>query len=260
MPTPFDQVVEAIKMEGYHRHRGQAHSNIVSLGIFNDLLRICDAFREDFAAKRVNRWLNVRTPGARQRKIDLLVGEPLQDGDVPNLERLRVCVENKSVMTAHRNRDARFDDLMESLQVLHRVRPEAVLVATVMVGVASRFLNIPDKVKSFYRGRLGEFESKVLPRLSTGDESLWTEFSWAVSENDEDDPMKTVERFRQLPTRQPGHTHALGYDYVLLAPVHVDNVNPPRVARGTLGIDVDKEYERMLDVVCKAYMARWHLK
>ncbi len=260
MLTPFDQVVEVIRREGYHRHRGQEHSNVVSLGVFNDLLRGCVALRQDFEAKIVNRWLNVRTPGARQRKIDLLVGEPRYARDAPDLDKLRVCVENKSVATAHRNRDARFDDLMEALQVLHRVKPEAVLLATVMIGVAERYLNIPDKVKSFYKDRPEVFKSKIVPRLSSGDESLWTEFSWAISENEEDDPEKTVERFRQLPTRPPGHTHALGYDYVLLVPVYIDNVNPPRVARKSLGIDLDREYEQMLDVLCKAYTARWHLR
>jgi len=40
----------------------------------------------------------------------------------------------------------------------------------------------------------------------------------------------------------------------------IDNVNPPQVARNNaLGIDIDTEYHTMLDRICKAYMARWHL-
>jgi len=43
-------------------------------------------------------------------------------------------------------------------------------------------------------------------------------------------------------------------------PVFIDNVYPPRVARdNALGIDVDAEYRAMLDRICKAYTARWHL-
>jgi hypothetical protein len=52
----------------------------------------------------------------------------------------------------------------------------------------------------------------------------------------------------------------VAYDYVLLVPVFIDNVCPPRVARdNALGIDVDAEYRSMLDRICKAYTARWHL-
>jgi hypothetical protein len=69
-----------------------------------------------------------------------------------------------------------------------------------------------------------------------------------------------VKKFRELPTRPPGRTDLAAYDYVLLVPVFIDNVHPPRVARhNTLGIDVDAEYRAMLDRICKAYIARWHL-
>jgi len=174
-----------------------------------------------------------------------------------------LCLEKKPVITAHRNLYARFDDLNEALQVLHRARSEAVLVATVIVGVARRVLNVPDKVKPLYRRRLAEFDESVLPRLSSGDQSLWDEFESAVSVNRPDDPSNTVKKFRQLPTRQPGHTHVVGYDYVLLVPAFIDNVNEPYIPKPTdplsLGIDVELEYQTMLDAICKAYTARWHL-
>ena len=74
------------------------------------------------------------------------------------------------------------------------------------------------------------------------------------------DPAKTVEKFRELPTRPPARTDLVAYDYVLLVPVYVDNVNPPRIARdNTLGIDVDGEYEAMLEQICRAYKARWRV-
>jgi hypothetical protein len=260
MITPFDDVIADIKKRGYHNHRLEDHSDIVSKGIFKDLLRLCDVIKLDFEGNRIRYWLNVPAPGARHRKIDLLIGESQQRINAPDLDRLRICIENKSVVTAHRNRDARFDDLNEALQVLHRVKPEAVLVATVIIGIAERVLNVPDKIKPIYRDQPEEFESKVLPRLSSGDQSLWKEFSWAVSINRTIDAEKTLEKFRTLPQRQPGHTHVVGYDFVLFIPVHIDNVSPPCVARSnSLGIDIDKQYQAMLKQICKAYKARWHL-
>jgi len=208
----------------------------------------------------VRRWLNVRAPGARERKIDLFVGEPQHPGTKPDIKLLRVCAENKSVITAHRNRDARFDDLNETMKVVHGVRKEAVIVATIMIGTATDVLNIPDGVKKQYRTKLAKFQSKIVPRLSTGDQSLWGEFEWAVSANKTSDPAKTVAKFRQLPIRSPAHTHVEGYDFVLLVPVRIDNVNPPIVDReNDLGIDVDRDYEKMISTICKAYRARWHL-
>jgi len=260
MITPFDDVIADIKKRGYHNHRLENHSDIVGNGIVRDLLKRCNIIRKDFEARKIKCWLNVRTLGARHRKIDLLIGESKQGIDAPDLDKLRICIENKSVVTAHRNRDARFDDLNEALEVLHRVKPEAVTVATVMIGIAERVLNVPDKIKPVYRTRLNEFQNNVLPRFSSGDQSLWQEYPWAISVNRHGDPQTTLAKFQSLPQRQPGHTHIAGYDFVLLVPVLIDNVNSPSVARSnSLGIDVDKDYEAMLNQICKAYQARWHL-
>lgn len=207
----------------------------------------------------VKSWINVRAPGDRLRKIDLFVGEPNPEGEL-HIPGVRIALENKSVITAHRNRTNRFDDLSKVLTAIHSARPEALLVATVLIGLAQRVLNIPDQVHPFFRDREQEFEELVLPRLSSGDEKLWAEFSWAVSRNTVTDPDKTIALLRQLPTRKPGHTHVAGYDFVLLVPVNIDNVNPPSLPRpNTCGIDIDAEYERMLQQLCSAYSARWHL-
>lgn len=260
MITPFDDVIADIKNRRYHNHRLEEHSDIISKGILRDLVRSCNEIKLDFDSKEIGCWFNVPAPGARHRKIDLLIGESQQDNRYPDLEKLRVCIENKSVVTAHRNRDARFDDLNEALQVLHKVKPEAVLIATVMIGTAEKVLNVPDKIKPMYRGRVREFEEQVLPRLSSGSKLLWKDFSWAVSKNRAQDAKKTFEKFLTLPRRHPSHTHVMGYDFVLLVPVFIDNVNPPSVARSnSLGIDVDKQYNAMLEQICKAYKARWHL-
>ncbi len=260
MSTPFDEVIARIASSRYHNHRLEEHSDLVSTGLFADLVSNCAALRADVEKGIVRDWLNVRAPGARERKIDLFIGEPQEELGQPNIHRLRVCVENKSVITAHRNRDARFDDLNETLKVVHGVKQEAVIVATILVGIARDVLNIPDQVKKSYQARLPEFTKTVFPRLSSGDQSLWKEFPWAISHNKENDPARTVAKFRMLPTRPPGHTHVQGYDFVLIVPVHIDNVSPPRVAfDNNLGIDVESDYAQMIESICKAYTARWHL-
>lgn len=260
MTTPFDAAIAAIEKARYHNHRLEAHSDVVSDGIVADLRAFCDPFRRDLDAGVVQVWKNVSSPGDRKRKVDLFVGEP-GDGGVPDIQRARIAVENKSVITAHRNRTNRFDDLSKVLGAVHAARPEALLVATVMIGLAERVLNIPDHVHKVYReDKEAEFEKKILPRLSSGDDALWDDFSWAVSHNRGNDASKTAALFRTLPTRGAGHTHVEGYDFVLLVPVAIDNVNPPSVPRGNaLGIDVDFDYARLIEQMCSAYTARWHM-
>ena len=258
MSTPFDEVVDEIRARGFHNHRLEDHSATVSRGIVRDLAAICEPFRRDLAAGRVREWLDLPSPGGRARKLDLVVAEPGSEVGIPDLGCLRLCVENKSVVTAHRNRTNRYDDLSDLLGVLHHKKPDAILVATVLVGLAEKVLNVPDRVKPFLRPE--DFIRRVLPRLSSGDNTLWDEFPHAVSRNRPLDPQRTVKKFRELPTRPPGRTDLVAYDYVLLVPVFIDNVCPPRLAReNTLGIDVDAEYSAMLDRICKAYTARWHL-
>jgi hypothetical protein len=258
MARPIDAVVAGIIARGFHNHRLDDHSDAMGEGIYGDLLEQCEVFEEDVQSELIKKWLNVPAPGARKRKIDLLIGEPRKDGK-PELSKIRIALENKSVITAHRNRDARFDDLNESLQVIHRVKPDTIIVATVLVGLASRVLNIPDGVKKMYKKKMAEFNRKVLPRLSKGDRRLWNDFDYAVSENKPDDAQKTVEKFSTLPTRQPAQTHIVGYDYVLLVPILIDNVNPPELpSPNALGIDLAHDYAEMLATICTAYTARWH--
>lgn len=259
MTTPFDDAIKAIEQAGYHNHRLETHSDAVSTALFIDLVKRCEPLRLDVQEHKVRVWSNVRAPGDRLRKVDLFVGEPGAAGEL-DIQRVRIALENKSVITAHRNRTNRFDDLRKVLAAIHSARPEALLIATVLVGLCRRVLNIPDQVRPFFRDREDEFQRDVLPRLSSGDDTLWEQFSWAASRNSATDPAATVALLRTLPTRKPGHTHVEGYDYVLLVPVSIDNVNPPVLPRpNPLGIDVDAEYERMLERMCAAYTARWHM-
>jgi hypothetical protein len=260
MHTPFDEVIENIVAEHYHNHRKQIHSDIVSRGIFRDLMQKCPELKQDVDNKVVKSWLNVKSPTHRKRKMDLLIGEPDSSGK-PDLQKVRICIENKSVITAHRNRDARFDDLHEVLQGLHSIQSEIIMGGTVMVGIADRVLNIPDGVKSHFKSKKKVFETTIVPRLSTGDQTLWEEFPDDISYNKQpDDVLTTIKKFQELPKRQIGHTHVVGYDNLLFIPVFIDNVNPSYLARDNkLGINVDAEYQKMLERICVAYRTRWHL-
>lgn len=260
MRTPFDDAIEAIARHGYHNHRLETHSDAVSSGVFKDLLERCPALQSDVKAGTVKSWFNVQSPGDRLRRIDLFIGEPGPSGGVDE-QKVRIALENKSVITAHRNRTNRFDDLKKVLGAIHAARPEALIVGTVLIGLADRVLNVPDRVQPRFviRDSRGQpvgvdlrFEQNVLPRLSTGDATLWTEFPDAISYNRPTDPERTLSLLKTLPTRPPGHTHVEGFDYLLGVPVFIDNVNPPALPRpNPLGVEVDGEYERMLQQVMR---------
>lgn len=258
MNSAYQDLIAAIGSRRFHNHRLEDHSAAVSRGILHDLCAICEPFAADFAQGLISEWLDYPAPAGRARKLDLVVAEPAKEGANPDLTSLRLCVENKSVITAHRNRTNRYDDLSDLVGVLHNKRPDAILIATVLVGMSRNVLNVPDRVKPFLDQ--DEFEEKVLPRLSTGDPTLWDQFPHAVSHNRAGDPAKTIEKFRALPTRPPARTDLVAYDYVLLVPVDIDNVNPPRIAIvNDVGIDPDAEYQAMLEKICRAYKARWHI-
>lgn len=258
MSTPFDEVIDEIRARGFHNHRLEDHSRTVSQGILRDVRAMCEPFERDFAGGRIREWLDFPSPGGRARKLDLVVAQPGAEAGRPDLGRLRLCVENKSVVTAHRNRTNRYDDLSDVVGVLHQKSPDAILVATVLVGLAENVLNVPDRVRPFMPPE--DFVRRVVPRLSSGDDTLWDDFPHAVSRNRPGDPERTVKKFRELPTRPPGRTDLVAYDYVLLVPVFIDNVHAPRVARNKAsGIELDSEYRTMVDRICRAYIARWHL-
>lgn len=259
MNTPFDAAIAAIAAAGFHNHRRETHSDVISDVMIKDLQRTCAPLRSDLDADIVGVWPNVRSPGDRRRKIDLFVGEPLEDGR-PDLTRVRIAIEHKSVITAHRNATNRFDDLTKIVEAVQGARPQAIVVGTVLIGTALQVLNVPDRLHPYFRDREEEFETKVRPRLSSGDESLLTEFAHSISPNAPNDAPRSVAHFRELPTRGVAETHKVGYDSLLLVPVHVDNVHAPSVQRdNALGVDVDAEYQSFLDRTCAAYTARWHM-
>lgn len=258
MNTAYPDIIRMIEARGYHNHRLEDHSAAISRGILRDLCATCEPFNSDFSSGRICEWLDFPSPAGRARKLDLVVAEPDRDHGQPDLTHLRVCIENKSVVTAHRNRTNRYDDLSDLVAVLHKNRPDAILVATVLIGVSEDVLNVPDRVKPFVSSE--DFDARVLPRLSSGDRSLWTEFAHAVSHNRASDPAKTVEKFRELAhsSARPHRSRGLRLR-VVGAGAHRQRESASHRPRQRVGIDVDGEYQAMLDQICRAYKARWHV-
>lgn len=247
----FDDILDGIAQNGYHNHRLETHSDIISHRIVADLRAACPSFDSDCQSGAVRIWH--KTKGPDDRTTDLLAGVPNEDGS-PNLVEVRLLVEHKSVITAHRNRNARYQDIDRERLSAHHANPRTIVAATVIVGTCEKVLNVPDCVAKFYKAT---FAADIRPRLSTGDEGLWREFNMCVSENKPDDPAKTIELFRRIPVRGAADTHMAALDFLLIAPVAIDNVNPPRLD-ANMGIDAEADYRRMIQHICRLYNLRWH--
>ncbi len=189
MNTPFDAAITEIARAGYHNHRLETHSDLVSDGIVADLQRACEVFRRDVEVGVVQIWKNVASPGDRERRVDLFVGEPNAKGE-PDIAKVRIAIENKSVITAHRNRTNRFDDLSKVLAAVQGARPEALLIATVLVGLADRVLNIPDHVHKFFRDRDEEFTRNVRRASQRATNHFSTNFRGPSARTDPKTPPK----------------------------------------------------------------------
>lgn len=249
--SPFNEILDHIRATGYHNHRKEVHSDILSRRIVADLRSECPAFNADIESGRIRTW--EKTKGPDDRTTDLIAGPTNANGG-PDLSAVRILVENKSVVTAHRNRNARWQDIDRERRSAHSANPKTIVIATLIVGVCERVLNVPDCVAKLHKTT---FESQVRPRLSTGDQSLWQEFSMCVGLNKPDDPSKTISMFRELPIRKGSDTHEAALDFLLIAPFAIDNVNPPRLDF-TMNIDPEDEYRRMIRHACRLYTLRWH--
>jgi len=270
--TPFDAHAEMVNRMGYHNHRVNTHSNIISDGILRDLWELCPALHSDLEEGRVGYWKNEKINWGRGRVTDVVVAEPSFQrtekprreptfdwhgaasikGAKPNLKKLRIVIEHKSVITAHRNRDARHDDLNNMWQ---EATSDVIVGATVMIGLAERYLNVADQLKK----RAGEerFNAEIVPRLKAHDRTLFDDFAFAISNNKPDQSRKTFEKFSTLPIRPPDRS-ARGFDVLFLCPVYYDNVNPAYVARDNpFGINVDSNYQEFLKRICNDYTRLW---
>lgn len=276
LETPFDQHAKRVNQIGYHNHRVNTHSDIISDGIVQDLRVTCEVLKDDLDSLLVGYWRNRKNPWGRKRNTDLVVAEPIagaiSPGDTPpakeawrgaaafrkvdpDLNKIRMVVEHKSIMTAHRNLSARHDDLNNLAQEAAK-SPNVIVGATVMVGTAPKVLNVPDGVKKLFKSDPAKFERKVVSRMKKHDPRLWSDFKEFVSLNQ---PSHIVNSFHVLLStvvkrRSPDNRNVEGYDAFLVVPVFYDNVNKARVVRDNpYGIDVDKEYRRFIQRIADDY-------
>lgn len=284
--TPFDEHASRANEEGYHNHRVNTHSDLVSEGIIRDLVARSPALRTHLDKGQVGFWVNRRNPWGRKRNTDFVIAEPNLDGKVrpellvplglrgaaawglnPDPANVRMIGEHKSVITAHRNRSARHDDLDHLYKDANAHGKEVIVFATVMVGVAEWYLNVADGVKGFFdrwghdaEGRRKKvfmedrFRSEFLPRVRAHDLTLMDDYIAAVSENSPRDIEATFEAFQTLPRRPATDRSQPGFDALLLVPVHYDNIHPARVEReNRFQIDVDLAYDRFLNRLASDY-------
>lgn len=266
MPTPFDGILNNILRRGYHNHRLDEHSDLMTDQIIVDLTRRCQAFARDQASPRFKGWYNVKA--ADDRTTDYIFGPVHSDGPYdllgkpsrpkPDLTDIRLLIEHKSVVTAHRNRSARCQDIEREMRAIYAHNPKTIIVATIIVGTCLKVLNVPDCVKKDPRYSAADLEARIVPRLSTGDQLLWDDFNRCVSLNKHHEPLTRVALFQNLPIRKPQVVDPgmPTMDFVLLIPMAIDNVNPPSLSTIN-GINAIRAYDAMLDHICQAYSSRW---
>lgn len=284
--TPFDEHAARANEEGYHNHRVNTHSDLISEGIIRDVVARAPTLRADLDSGKVGFWVNRRNPWGRKRNTDFIVAEPDLRGKPrpellvplglrgasawglnPDPENVRIIGEHKSVVTAHRNRSARHDDLDHLYKDANAHGKDVIVFATVMVGVAEWYLNVADGVKAFYDEwahdasgkrqkvfRQDRFQQEFMPRVRAHDLTLMDDFIAAVSENSPRDVEATFELFRTLPRRPATERSRPGFDALLLVPIHYDNIHPARVERANrFGIDVDEAYDHFVGRVAADY-------
>lgn len=284
--SPFDEHARRVATSGYHAHRGSTHSDVISERILDDIVKKCPALREDLLAAKVGCWLNIKIPFHEGTwDADLVIAEA-DDGSIsdktiekgkanglaavkgakPDGNALRLVIEHKSVVTAHRNRGNRFKELATDVKYSNDAGSNVIVAATILLGTAPQVLNVVDGVRKRYRipGKVGKynepkFDAEVGHRLRAKDPKVWEDFAEHVSFNKPGDAQKTAEYFRtNLPERSQDRWNQPGIDALLVVPVFYDNVGTAYVDRDhALGSSFDTEYGVFLDKLCKAYTRRW---
>ena len=286
--TPFDDHAEGVQAAGYHGHRGSNHSNIISAGLLRDLRERSPELREDLDSGKVGAWLNIKIPLHEGNwDADFVVAEPdeatlptsaratrppgpngaaAHPGAKPDGRRLRLVMEHKSIVTAHRNRINRFKELASDIEYSNDAGYNVVVAVTILIGTAPRVLQVVDGVRKIYRlpgsgTKYDEerFEREVGARLKVKDPTIWDQFPGFVSVNRVKDAENTAAYFRKvLPARSADRINQRGLDALLLVPVYYDNVGTAHVDRQhVLGHDFDEGYSAFLDTLANAYARRW---
>lgn len=284
--TPFDEHARRVVASGYHAHRGSTHSDVISERILDDLVERCPALREDLHGGKVGCWLNIKIPFHEGTwDADLVIAEADEatvegkappkgkkdglaaiKGSKPDGNKLRLVIEHKSVVTAHRNRGNRFKELATDVKYSNDAGYNVIVAATILLGTAPQVLNVVDGVRKRYRvpGTTGKyheekFEAEIGHRLRAKDPKIWEDYAEFVSYNKPNDAAKTAEYFRtNLSERSQDRWNQPGIDALMVVPVYYDNVGTAYVDRKhALGEDFDVAYSAFLEKLCKAYTRRW---
>ena len=285
--TPFDHHASRVQEQGYHSHRGSNHSNVIGEGILRDLRSASTNLREDLDAGKVGCWINSKIPFHEGTwDADVVIAEPDEltlppeqrpgacpvdgaagiPGVKPDGRKLRLVMEHKSIITAHRNRINRFKELASDVEYSNDAGYNVIVAATILIGTAPRVLQVVDGVRKLYKlpgggNRYDEerFDREVGNRLRARDPTIWDQFAGFVSTNRPTDAANTVEYFRRVfPLRSQDRVNQRGMDALMLVPVFYDNVGTARVDRDhPLGADVDGRYADFIGTLSTAYARRW---
>jgi hypothetical protein len=255
--TAFSDLIDFIRNERIHHPRTGVHSDILSKGLLNDLCRVSDVFLNHAEEGEICYKLNMKIEDAsRHHVVDLVIGRPRNKGQlqakseqlagdgplcqcVGELVETRIIIENKSLVTAHRNVFNRTRILTDiSDFVRNSKHKDAILIGTFLVGTAERFLNYEtfvrarDVLNRLCKKSSYDFDS-LEKNIGTGSREL-RDFvtnpnlpERMVSVNRTDDPKRTLQSIvGDIPVKTDTKT---GYDALIIQFCHIDNVDPPRL-------------------------------
>lgn len=145
-PGPF---LDHLREHGYHS-RSDKHSNALAEAIVADLLATCGAIRSEAAAGRLVYTLNFTLmAGTAEWNVDLVLGRPAGGVEVPEVAphivraapaTVRIAIELKSVMTAHRKAvKNRKRDLEAHHEHVHNYDHLAIAGGVLVINAAATF-------------------------------------------------------------------------------------------------------------------------
>ncbi len=285
--SAFDDLVDHIIKHKIYNPRPQVISRVLSRGIIKDLIKYSKHFREHIKEGIAVFRTDLRlTKDGKSHTIDLALGlrkksesrtkrKPLSieiDGEsliVYNEEPLEftLFLENKSIITAHRNKRNRTRDLESLASFLPKFGEDPIKAATMIIGTAERYLNV-DRLKwaedaldllckernsdisiEGIRESMGQSDQTLIELLK--DEKIAELF---CSKNKTEDPQKTMETvISEVPLKPDSQE---GFDAIAIQFLSLDNIHTPTLV--TPDYFSDEKYRRyhyneVIDLLAKEY-------
>jgi len=297
----FERVIKRIRNDGVYHPRDQRVSTQLGLEILRDLYFVSPEFREDVNCGRICYGFNLKfekTSTSNSKRTDLAIGVLDESADIPPIltkyledaplipemkmlhittrdrdlmKEVRIAMENKSVITAHRNRNNRSDELVSIADVLSEACPGAILVATVMIGTATEFLNYEvlqraEGVLEVFCERVrGGYQLDEIKRLLGRSAPEIADFlnqprirKALISTNESQEPFNTMDRMHGV-LKPRENTSQIGYDVLILQFCHIDNIGPARLESPEYfkGIYAQYQYNTALKRLSGLYRERF---